>query len=399
MKRIYLGLAGFLLLFSACSKFFPEAPAADEVMDAPLEGLTSEQNKTFLEGADAFDQVFTADNGLGPIFVATSCGGCHGGDNRGELSTSLVRFGQTDSTGNHFLSMGGPQIQQFAIPGFSPETLPQGATSSRFLAPIVAGSGFLELVPESDILAMADPSDADNDGISGVPNYNSVPSWANPVGTQVNGRYLCRFGRKGSTYNLTQQTVTAYNQDMGITSTFLPNNPVNPHSGASPLPSVGAEISNRAINANIFYLQALQPPFQRTPNDPIVLQGAALFMKIGCEKCHKETLKTGFSPVKPLNQVVFHPYTDLLLHDMGVELDDHYTEGTALTTEWRTTPLWGLGLAKSAVGGYFLLHDGRARSIDEAILLHGGEGNSSRTAYSALSVSEKTALIKFLESL
>lgn len=399
MKRIYFGLAGFFLLFSACSKLFPAAPAVDEVMDAPLEGLTAEQNKTFLEGADAFDRVFTAEDGLGPIFVATSCGGCHGGDNRGELSTALVRFGQTDSTGNKFLAMGGPQIQHFAIPGYSPESLPHGATSSRFLAPIVAGSGFLELVSDADILAMADPTDSNNDGISGVPNYNNVPSWANPTGTSINGKFICRFGRKASTYNLIQQTTTAYNQDMGITSSFLPNNPVNPNSGASPLPSAGAEVTNRAINANVFYLQALQPPFQRTPSDPTVLQGKAVFIKIGCEKCHKETLTTGFSPVKPLNQVAFHPYTDLLLHDMGPELDDHYTEGSALTSEWRTTPLWGLGLAKSAVGGYFLLHDGRAHTIEDAILLHGGEGNSSRTAFSALSTSEKAALIKFLESL
>ncbi len=128
--------------------------------------------------------------------------------------------------------------------------------------------------------------------------------------------------------------------------------------------------------------------------------GKALFTQIGCESCHKSTLQTGHSPIEALSFKTFHPYTDLLLHDMGSGLDDHYTEGSAETYEWRTPPLWGLGLQTDSQGGqYFLLHDGRAHSIEAAILLHGGESESSREKFSALPEAEKTSLIQFLESL
>lgn len=396
----YISISCLLIIAgTACNKFFPESPLPDSVMDAPLHGLSAEQNKVFLEGANAFDRVFVAGDGLGPLYVANSCGSCHGNDNRGGLNTILTRFGQTDSTDNTFLAQGGPQLQHYSIPGYQPESLPVGATSSRFIAPIVAGSGYLELVDEADIWKMSDPNDTDGDGISGVPQLNTVPSWVNPKGKTINGKYLCRFGRKASAYNLFQQTVNAYQQDMGITSTFAPMNATNATSGTQVIATGNSEISNNEINANVFYLRTLQAPIQRNINDPIAVRGQYIFTVIGCEKCHKATLKTGASAIEVLNQVTFAPYTDLLLHDMGQELDDHYTEGSALSSEWRTTPLWGLGLAKKAVGGYFLMHDGRARSIEDAIILHGGEGNSSRNNFKKLPKSDKEALINFLESL
>ena len=131
-----------------------------------------------------------------------------------------------------------------------------------------------------------------------------------------------------------------------------------------------------------------------------MVAGKNVFIQTGCEACHKQTLKTGYSPVEPLAYQEFHPYTDLLLHDMGSELDDGYTEGSATTAEWRTPPLWGLGLAQDAQGGnIFLLHDGRAHSIEEAILMHGGEAQVSRKRYELLSQPDKDALLQFLQSL
>jgi CxxC motif-containing protein (DUF1111 family) len=154
------------------------------------------------------------------------------------------------------------------------------------------------------------------------------------------------------------------------------------------------------VNDVVFYLQTLKAPIQRSPDNEEIKNGKALFMEIGCEKCHKQTLTTGTSPITPLSNQDFHPYTDLLLHDMGNELDDGYTEGSAKTYEWRTPPLWGLGLSPNSQGGrYFLMHDGRAETIEEAILLHGGEGSSSRDNFNQLTAEEKTSVINFLKSL
>lgn len=403
-KLVYFALAsvGCWTVLTSCEKLMPEAPAADQVMDAPLEGLTHQQYQIFLEGAEEFDEVYTRETGLGPIFVATSCGGCHSADNRGHMSTILTRFGQSDTTGNEFLYLGGPQLQHRALPGFIPETIPGGATQSRFIAPIVSGTGFLELVSDQDILAMADPNDLDGDGISGVPNWNNIPDWVLPLPGAVtqNGKYICRFGRKASTYNLHQQTVGAFNQDMGIATSFLPQEPSIYTDGTQPVPLSEPEVSDRSVNATVYYLQVLQTPIQRNSESESVQRGNALFKQVGCESCHKETLRTSYSPVAAMNGVDFHPYTDLLLHDMGPELDDHYTEGSALTSEWRTSPLWGLGLAPNSQGGeYFLLHDGRARSIEEAIEYHGGEAAASRTIFRSLSQNERDLIIEFLKSL
>ena len=197
-----------------------------------------------------------------------------------------------------------------------------------------------------------------------------------------------------------QQTVGAFNNDIGITTSFLPNNPFNYLDGTNSSPSADPEITEKSINATVFYLQALQMPVQRNQTDPAVLRGKEVFIQIGCESCHKQTLKTGYSAISPLSNKEFHPYTDLLLHDMGAELNDNYTEGSALVAEWRTTPLWGVGLSSGSQGGLmYLMHDGRARSFTEAIQLHGGESNNSRTKFNQLSESDKLALLKFLQSL
>lgn len=383
------------LAFS-CSNFEPEPIADDSILDGPLDGLTYEQNRRFLAGDAAFnDEVFTSGTGLGPAFVATSCVACHAGDGRGTPFTTLTRFGQVDETGNNFLHLGGPQLQNRALPGYLPEQLPAGATFARFTPPANTGLGFLELVSDGDILSMADPDDLDNDGISGVPNWNHIPDYINVPQSTVsqNGKYICRFGRKGAAFDLLHQTANAYNQDIGITSSF---EPVDAYTGLT----IDPEITDLTVRNVVFYLQTLKAPIQRNQNDATVQQGKALFSQIQCAACHKPELRTGYSPVSPLSNKKFYPYTDLLLHDMGPGLDDGYTEGSAKTFEWRTPPLWGLGLSPNSQGGnFFLMHDGRARSIEQAIQLHGGEAVASRSNYNNLSHQEREAVLKFLNSL
>jgi CxxC motif-containing protein (DUF1111 family) len=380
----------------SCEKILPPKPAEDEILDGPIEGLSNQQSAQFLKGDIAFNnEVFTAQTGLGSIFVATSCGSCHAGDGKGHPFTTLTRFGQIDETGNQFLHLGGPQLQNRALPGYTPEQIPDGATFSKFTPPSVTGLGFLNLVSDADILTMADPNDADGDNISGVPNWIDVPAFVaiHQSAVSQGGKYIGRFGKKASVYDLLQQTVNAYNQDMGITSLF---NPVDIYSKLE----IAPEVSTSTIHNVVFYLQTLKAPIQRNQNDAKIIQGKNIFNQINCAGCHKPTLTTGYSPISPLSFKTFHPYTDLLLHDMGLALDDGYTEGNAKTYEWRTPPLWGLGLSPSSQGGqYFLMHDGRAKSIEEAILMHGGEATNSKTQYQNLSQADKDALIKFLKSL
>lgn len=385
-----------IIAIVSCEKMLPPALADDELLDGPIEGLTTAQLSQFLKGDVAFnDQIFTAETGLGSIFVATSCGSCHAGDGKGHPFTTLTRFGQTDSTGNQFLQLGGPQLQNRAIPGFTPEQIPARATFSKFTPPAVTGLGFIELASDADILAMADPNDTDGDGISGVPNWISISSYIIPHQNAItqSGKYIGRFGKKAAAYNLLHQTVNAYNEDIGITSHF---SPIDTYTGLE----IDPEVSTQTLNDVVFYLQTLKAPIQRNQNDPEVIRGKSIFIQAGCESCHKETLKTGYSPIETLSYKEFHPYTDLLLHDMGNSLDDGYTEGSAKTSEWRTPPLWGLGLSPNSQGGqYFLMHDGRATSIEEAIFLHSGEAEKSKIIFQNLSESEKNSLLKFLESL
>jgi CxxC motif-containing protein (DUF1111 family) len=389
-------LLSFTALMVACEKIMPPAPADDELLDGPVAELTYEQSQRFLAGDVAFnDEIFTPERGLGPVFVATSCGSCHAGDGKGHPFTTLTRFGQTDEKGNKFLDQGGPQLQNRAIPGYKPEQIPHGATFSKFTPPANTGLGFLELVSDADILAMADPDDQDQDGISGIPNYGSLPAYVIPFNysTPKNGKYIHRFGKKAAAYSLLHQTVNAYNQDIGITSSY---DPVDVYSRLV----IDPEVSTQTVNNVVFYLQTLKAPIQRNQNDPQVQKGSLIFNQLNCSGCHKPTLKTGTSSISALSNKTFHPYTDLLLHDMGPGLDDGYTEGSAKTFEWRTPPLWGLGLSENSQGGqYHLLHDGRAKSMEQAIELHGGEAAASKNKYLQLSASEKSDLLKFLQSL
>jgi CxxC motif-containing protein (DUF1111 family) len=395
--RLFLGVIPILLilLFTSCDENYTEIPADDEVLDGTVEGLSHEESARFLRGDEAFNQVFTRETGLGPTFVASSCIGCHAGDGKGHPSTILTRFGQIDETGNLFLNQGGPQLQNRSLPGFMPEQIPFGATFTKFTAPATTGLGFLEALTDTDILAMADPNDTDGDGISGVPNWIDIPDFVTPSSNAIsqNGKYIGRYGKKAAAHSLLHQTANAYNQDMGITSMFRPIDTYT-HLEIDP------EIATGTVNDVVFYLRTLKAPIQRTQGDAVVNQGATVFKQINCTGCHKSELKTGYSPIAALSNKTFAPYTDLLLHDMGSGLDDGYTEGNAKTQEWKTPALWGIGLSKDAQGGnFFLMHDGRARSIEEAILMHGGEATNSKTKYQNLSQANKEALLKFIKSL
>ena len=381
-------IGGIVFTAVSCQKIFPGEPEEHELLDGPLEDLSYEEGSRFFRGDQTFnDKIFTAETGLGPIFVATSCGSCHPGDGKGHPFSTLIRFGQSDSTGNKFMDYGGHQLQNRALPGYQPEVIPAGATFSSLIPPIVTGLGFLDLVSDADILAMAKENQN---------NVINIPSYIRPRKNAIrrsDGKYISRFGLKGSVYDLLHQTVDALNQDIGITSIF---DPIDQWSG---LP-IEPEITSTEIHDLVFYLQTLKAPIQRDTEELAIIKGNALFKEVGCESCHRETLFTGSSAVVALNEVEFHPYTDLLLHDMGPGLDDGYTEGIAKSSEWRTAPLWGLGLAKDSQGGkYFLMHDGRARSIEAAILLHGGEAAKSKQRFTALDENEKNKVITFLESL
>lgn len=400
-------LAILLLIISfavSCKKIFPSAPADEEILDGPVEGLTAEQQAQFLAGDVAFnDDVFTAATGLGPYFVSTSCGSCHAGDGKGHPFTTLTRFGQADINGNTYMLNGGPQLQNRAIPGHTPEQLPVGAPFSKFTPPANTGLGFLGALTDEQIASQADPNDADGDGISGIPNYIEPPAYFNAqwYHKPVNGKYIGRFGKKAGAINLLQQTVNAYNQDMGITSEFSMNEP-SIYNGTveSPDNVPDPEIASSTIQNVVFYLRALKAPVQRNAQDGNVAAGKALFISIGCAKCHTPEWTTPQSDVAALSHKTFAPYTDMLMHDMGPGLDDGYTEGIAKTSEWKTPPLWGIGLSKNSQGGqYFLMHDGRAHTIQDAIALHGGEAEAIKNKYLQLGEDDKGKLLKFLESL
>jgi CxxC motif-containing protein (DUF1111 family) len=198
-----------------------------------------------------------------------------------------------------------------------PEQLPEGAAFSKFLPPANTGLGFLEVVPDATLLAMADPNDADGDGISGVVNWVELKEYVQPVEGSIfrGGKCIGRFGKKAGAHDLLQQTAGAYNQDMGITSVYEPK---DSYTGENITP----EVSEQTILDVVFYLRTLKAPVQRNPFDVNVLKGKELFLAAGCGKCHTPELTTGYSPIAPLSNVKFFPYTDMLLHDMGPGLDD-----------------------------------------------------------------------------
>jgi CxxC motif-containing protein (DUF1111 family) len=393
-------LAFAALAVVACSGLVTEAPADGDVFDAPIEGLSPAELAAFVRGDVEFGRRFAPGTGLGPVFNNASCAACHSGDGRGDLSNALRRIG---SPGDDFLhSLGGPQIQDKAIAGADPEALPHGVAVSTRLPPPVFGMGLIEAIPDATILALADPDDRDGDGISGRPNWVNAGAFVpgrEPGGGS--GLKLGRFGRKAQNSNILQQVAEAYHQDIGITSEFLPLENRNPRS-TIPVEALDRvadpEISAATVLAVTHYVRALAPPApgSETPGN---IEGRVLFGSVKCSSCHVPSLQTGTSSIPALSNLTARLYSDLLLHDMGDDLADGRPDGSATGREWRTTPLWGLRLMRRFLDGRALLmHDGRARTIEEAILMHGGEATASRDAFAGLTASQKRALLEYVES-
>ena len=391
----------FLVLLAfvagACSDLLTKAPSDADLFDAPLEGLTAAERAAFVRGDGEFGRRFSAATGLGPAFNNVSCASCHSGDGRGRLENSLFRIG---SDADDFLThLGGPQIQDKAIAGYGAEPVPAGVAVSVRLPPPVFGAGLIEAIPEAAILANADENDANGDGVSGRPNWvrahDYVPHTEHNGGTALR---IGRFGRKAQTSTILQQTVEAYHQDIGITSEFRPSENRNPLA-TSPVEAHDhagdPEIPNATVQAVVHYLRVLAPP---APGGSVG-NGEALFSSVGCAQCHVPTLTTGAHSISALSHKSVTLYSDLLLHDMGDALADNRPDGGANGREWRTTPLWGLRLIRQFLNGQaFLMHDGRARTVEEAILLHAGEGLKARNAFAALTPAERAALLAFVES-
>ncbi|WP_230390396.1 di-heme oxidoredictase family protein [Reinekea sp. G2M2-21] len=284
-------------------------------------------------------------------------------------------------------------------------------TFSARIAPALNGLGLLEAIPESAILALADENDANGDGISGRAAHVTDP--------KTGDNRLGRFGYKAATSSLTHQISAALNTDMGVMTSVLPT----PDCGSNQTDCgpQGKELNDEHLRNLVKYVSLLGVRPQRDYNNAEVIRGKQLFASTGCNACHVETFQTSqYHPLAELRSQTIHPYTDLLLHDMGPGLADNLGEGTANGAEWRTAPLWGVGLSACVTGGvegprgwdafgldgyekctpeHGYLHDGRARTLDEAIRWHGGEGESSKNNYEALNNADKNALIRFIESL
>ena len=300
---------------------------------------------------------------------------------------------------------GGLRSPNYQFTGLRPETF------SARLAPQLVGIGLLEAIPESTILAREDINDSNGDGISG-----RAQRIADPVTGQTR---LGRFGYKAGTTSVKHQVASAFNTDMGVMTSVLPN----PDCGSSQTncgPS-GSELANQHLDNLVKYVALLGVRPQRDYNNAQVINGRTVFNNIGCAGCHVESMTTSqYHPFAELRSQTIRPYTDMLLHDMGPGLADNLGEGQASGAEWRTAPLWGLGVSACVTGGVTgqpggvpfgvdgnevcvpkasYLHDGRARTIEEAILWHGGEGQNAKNNYSALSASQKQDLLRFLQSL
>ncbi|MCH2229695.1 MAG: thiol oxidoreductase [Crocinitomicaceae bacterium] len=401
-----------------------------------INGMTTDQNLDFFVGNSFFNQNWvespsstTARDGLGPLFNARSCSSCHFRDGRGApFSGEGLLLRLSVAGGNPEVTYGG-QFQDGAISNVSPEgnisityteipgtfndgvqyslrhpnynmvnlnygAIDPGVMVSPRVGNQMIGLGLLEIIEESDILSHADEADADGDGISGKANY-VMDAYSGSIS-------LGRFGWKANTPSINTQVAAAFNGDLGIkTNLFSSENHTSNQSNLDLLANGGiVEINDEDLDKVVLYCRTLGVPARRNSNEYNIQKGSNIFNSLNCNKCHVESYVTGTAgDIEPLKNVRIYPYTDLLVHDMGPELADNRPDGLANGNEWRTPPLWGIGLFKTVNNHTFLLHDGRARSVEEAILWHGGEGEASKNAYKNLPAIERSYLLEFLNSL
>jgi CxxC motif-containing protein (DUF1111 family) len=441
------------------TQFAPNANSFSHFLD----NLSFEQEEQFKLGNALFRKIWVsspsstqASDGLGPLFNARGCQSCHIKDGRGhppfagedESASMFLRLsvppGETDErlamdgviAGEVGDPVYGTQLQDFAVPGLRaegrmvidyvevPVTLGDGSVVSLrqphysvvdlgygpladdvMISPRVAnpmiGLGLIEQIPAEDILALADADDLDGDGISGRANWTIDPDSETLM--------LGRFGWKAGMPTIRSQSAAAFAGDLGI-STPLDDLPHGDCTENQPeclaLPSgeqmrLGAsEAPDPVLDLVTFYAQTLGVPQRRDVGDAKVLAGKAAFYEAGCASCHVPKFVTSRDAENPAHRFqLIWPYSDLLLHDMGEGLADHRPEGQASGTEWRTPPLWGIGLTETVSGHSFFLHDGRARNLTEAILWHGGEAQAARDAFAGMSQATRDNLLAFLGSL
>lgn len=378
-----------------------------------------------ISGFEVFHRQRTEASGAGPRLINASCGGCHVDNGKGPLkfrtgankgSTMVVKVslpGLAENGAPRDVPNVGEQLLDHSISGRTffdirlnwinvPGQYPDGkrytlrrpdlkfhipgrnqrtiAFSLR-MSPMLIGLGLLEAVPDEVVLALSDPYDLDGDGISGKPNY--VPN------IRANGLSIGRFGHRASHPTVEQQSGAAAFHDMGLTNALFPGEDSAP-----------VELSDDDFDRLVIYQQIPGLPIARDQENPKVILGKQIFQQIGCDACHVMTLQIGANSAPELANQTIHPFTDLLLHNMGPDLADKRAEFSARGSEWRTAPLWGLGFAKtvSNVRPTFL-HDGRARTIEEAILWHGGEAKAAQKRFKSLAQAKREALVVFLNSL
>lgn len=392
----------------------------------------------------------TARDGLGPLFNTNACQGCHIKDGRGHPPTPddvnavsmLVRLSIPDAPAYAKVieQLGvvpepvyGGQFQDMSVPGVAPEGKvrvdytpvpvrfkdgtevelrkpslnitqlgygpmhPDTRFSAR-VAPPMIGLGLLEAIPEEAILANAEAQAKANNGINGRPNR----VWDDALQKTVLGR----FGWKAGQPNLNQQNVHAFSGDMGLTTSLRPlDDCTDAQTACKQAPSGNGpdgepEVSDNILRLVLFYSRNLAVPARRDVNAPEVLAGKTLFYQAGCQSCHTPKYTTAANAAEPelANQVI-RPYSDLLLHDMGDGLADNRSEFQASGRQWRTPPLWGIGLTQAVSGHTQFLHDGRARNLLEAVLWHGGEATAAQQQVLSFNAEQRAALLAFLNSL
>jgi len=413
----------------------------------PAPNLSSQDELLFFVGNSFFNQNWvqapsstTARDGLGPYFNAKSCSGCHFKDGRGQPPTIAGQLSQgfivrlsIPGKGTHGEPLDDPnyggQFQEHAIDGLKKEgnyviiweeksgnfydgnsytlrnpkinfsdlnygEMQHDIMYSARVAPQMIGLGLLEAISENTILSYADIDDKNRDGISGKPNY----VW-NSLEQKVQ---LGKFGWKANQPNILQQISGAFSGDMGISTQHFPEqNLTSSQKQYNEFANGGdPEIDSDDLKKMHLYSSTLAVPARRNVDDKQVLEGEKIFAEIGCNSCHIEKIQTGVHPDFPIlsNQNI-RPYTDLLLHDMGEGLADGRPDFEATGQEWRTPPLWGIGLFQTVNKHTYYLHDGRARNLTEAILWHGGEAEKSKNEFKQLPQKQRDQLIEFLESL
>ena len=422
---------------------FEEGPIAYSL---PARNLDGARRDTFSLGDHFFNRSWVAapasasgNDGLGPTYNATSCSACHLHDGRsappagpGDDGVGLLLRLSVPGTDEHGMPRPDPvyggQLQPLAILGVPAEArvtvtweeiagaypdgeryvlrsprvtitdlafgpLGEGAAVSPRVAPAMIGLGLLEAIPDATLEALADEADRDGDGISGRTNV----VWDARERRERTGR----FGWKANQPSIAQQTAGAFLGDLGITSSlFSEEGCPEPQAACRAAPTGGVpELSDQKLDAVTLYARTLAVPARRAAGDAAVRRGDELFAAIGCASCHTARLRTGPSDVPALAEQTIRPYTDLLLHDMGEGLADNRPDGRASGSEWRTPPLWGVGLLERVSKHATLLHDGRARGFAEAILWHGGEAQGVRDRFKALSAQDRAAVIAFLGAL